>query len=173
MNLRPSTALAAVVAIGLTLAGCGASPSTPPPVNPSTADQPAVTPSSSTTTTGPGQAPATTAGALHSSGAVSLRVTTPQSGQTVALPAPITYAVTGIVIDQSTHFSLRVQMGDPVSYTLALPITQPDGTVELPLNKTLPGHRTLTITLVNGDSIPVGGPQASVTLQDVTITGPR
>ena len=65
------------------------------------------------------------------------------------------------------------RIGQPVSYTLDLPITGPSGTVDLPMDKNLPGDRTLTFSLTRGDNFAVTGPQGSVILQDVTITGLR
>jgi hypothetical protein len=96
-----------------------------------------------------------------------------RSGQTITLPATIGYAITGLRFNGPARYRLHVQLGDPGSHSLDLPINGPIGTVELPRDKMLPGKRDLTISLTRTGVTSAQLSQRVARLNDVTIYGPK
>ena len=102
-----------------------------------------------------------------------VHITTLRSGQTISLPATIGYTISGLRFNATAGYRLHVQVDDPGSYSLDLPISGSAGTVELPRDKMLPGTRDLIISLTRTDVTPARPAQRAAHLNDVTIYGPK
>lgn len=102
-----------------------------------------------------------------------VHITTLRSGQTISLPATIGYAISGLRFNTTARYRLHVQVGNPGSHSLDLPISGPTGTVELPRDKMLPGKRDLIISLTRTGVTPTRPAQRVAHLNDVTIYGPK
>jgi hypothetical protein len=154
-------AIGVLVAVCLLAAGCTATHngSGPPPAAPGA---PAAN--------GPGGPDsAAPAGSVEpappaASAANALRITSPHSGDTLALPAAVQYELGAV----PTNPAIRVYSGSsPTGGYRDFNVTGAHGTITLPDDKTLAGHRTLTFCLA-GDGRLIEN--TCVTL-DLTLTG--
>lgn len=97
-----------------------------------------------------------------------LRILSPQAGDTVTAPVPVSYAVTGY----QAGLALAAFPGDTSGYRADLPLAAASGTVLLD-DKAFSGKRTLTFALEGSDHTLVPGSSARVSLADVVIEGGR
>ena len=106
-------------------------------------------------------------------GVPTLRMTSPKDGDTITLPAPITYSVSAFAVGRAPlgHIEASASGGKPIEIT----VTAPSGTATLPDVKSafLPGLRDLTFALTTADGVRLPNPQATTTLRGVTIVGRR
>lgn len=134
-----------LVAVCLLAAGCTTNGSSP---SPSPSNGP-IRPDSTTPTR-----PATAA----------LRITSPRSGEALALPATVRYEIDAAPANPVIRmYSGTSPVGDHRDFT----VTGPRGSITLPDDKTLAGHRTLTFCLVAGEGLIEGTCQTLV----LTLTG--
>ncbi len=105
-------------------------------------------------------------------GVPSLEIVSPKSGDTIALPAQVTYRVTNFGVGSAPLGHLEVWVaGVPTSVEVAL--TAASGTATIPDVKSafLPGHRELNFSLATADRSLVPNAEARVTVSGVTIAG--
>lgn len=170
----PAVLLAAACCAGaIALAGCtssGPAASTTSAGPPASAAQPTgAAQGTPPVTSEPGHEPGSASGNPAGVPLVgTLRITTPQPGQTITLPATIGYQVTGLTVDARAGYQLSVQAG---THTVELPISAATGTVRLPIDKLLAGTRDLTFRLI-GPGL-AAAPESVVVVRNVLITGPK
>lgn len=170
---------AAVVSPSATAPGAPGYDTVEAPTNPPGAvASPSSAPGSATAAPAPGS-PSPTAAASRSpapasstttpSSAVQLRVLSPAAGGRVALPAPVSYEVSGVDVS-SGRWTLRVEV-DLVSAhpTFDFVITSNAGSVTIGEDNMFSGVRDLVVSLVDGS----GNVRASVRVARVTLEGGR
>jgi hypothetical protein len=97
-----------------------------------------------------------------------LEILDPQPGETIKLPAEISYQVAGIELPQGARVRIIVENLP----TFDIPILAESGTFVLPDDKAafLPGFRDITFELISADGTRLAPP---VTVEDLTIEGRR
>jgi hypothetical protein len=103
-----------------------------------------------------------------------LKIDSPRPGETITLPAQISYRVSGFPVgSEGVHLEVYVADRDGRHVELALP--EPSGRVTLPDVKDayLVGKHDLTFRLVTAKGIPLPNPEATVLVRDLTIFGRR
>jgi hypothetical protein len=99
-----------------------------------------------------------------------LQILSPEPGQTVKLPMTVRYAITGL--DQVSLSRCRIRLEVSPSLAQDFAVEGATGTLQVPTDKFVPGHRNLRFTVVQ-DGQPFAGPDATVAVPDVTIIGPK
>jgi hypothetical protein len=104
-----------------------------------------------------------------------LKIASPKPGQTITLPAEISYSISGVVVRQESGPQLEVFIAGGEGSHVKLALSSTSGTVTLPDVKDafLVGHRDLTFRLLNADGVPLPNPEATVVVRDLTIQGRR
>jgi hypothetical protein len=100
-----------------------------------------------------------------------LRILAPKPGDVIAAPWAIQYAVSDFAAGPSQG-SIRLTLGDGGAFALNLSLSGPSGVVYLS-DLRVSGLRTLVFTLMNASQQPLGNPEATVTVPNVTLTGLR
>jgi hypothetical protein len=107
-----------------------------------------------------------------------LKIASPKPGQTITLPAAISYSISGVVVRPGSRPQIEVFIAGPAGGEgrhVKLALLSTSGTVTLPDIKEafLVGHHDLTFRLLNADSVPFPNPEATVVVRDLTIEGRR
>jgi hypothetical protein len=107
-----------------------------------------------------------------------LEIASPTPGQTITLPAAISYSISGVVVRLGSRPQLEVFIAGPAGGEgrhVKLALLSTSGTVTLPDVKEafLVGHRDLTFRLLNAAGVPFPNPKATVVVRDLLIKGRR
>jgi hypothetical protein len=104
-----------------------------------------------------------------------LTITSPKAGQTVHLPAEVSYSTGSIEVRQESGMQLEVYVADRDGTHVRIPLSESSGTVTLRDVKSayLVGHRDLTFRLLDADGVPLPNPEATVVVRDLTIQGTK
>lgn len=98
-----------------------------------------------------------------------LRILSPKSGDVVAAPVPVQYAVSNFDVGPGRG-ALQLTLGDGGPFGVSLGLEGPSGVVYLDDNR-LSGNRTLVFTLITADARPLTNPEATVRIANVTLEG--
>jgi hypothetical protein len=107
-------------------------------------------------------------------GAPTLEITAPQDGDTITLPAQISYRISNFKIGDAPLGHIEVSAAG-IPSSVEIDVSAQSGTATLPDVKSafLPGRRDLTFVLATADRVPLPNAEARVTVHDVTIEGRR
>jgi hypothetical protein len=103
-----------------------------------------------------------------------LEIASPKPGQTLVLPAEISYSVSNFTVGvEGGHLETFVAGLD--GKHVELPLSEQSGTVTLPDAKDayLVGRHSLTFRLVSAQGVPLPNPEATVVVRELTIEGKR
>jgi len=103
-----------------------------------------------------------------------LEIVSPKAGETLELPAKISYRLSGLAVEQTLAF-LAVYVAGFDGRRVEIPISSAEGEVVLPDAKDafLVGHRDLTFQLATVNRVLVPNPEAIVVVRNLTIEGRR
>jgi hypothetical protein len=101
-----------------------------------------------------------------------LQILSPKDGDTLSLPAPVSYSVHGFLLGESQGRILAFVRGYSGIPRLDLRLSGP-GLAYLPQNPLLTGHRDVTFALAQPDGVILPNPEAQVTVHDLTLQGGR
>jgi hypothetical protein len=104
-----------------------------------------------------------------------LAITSPKPGQTITLPAEISYSIHAVVVRQESGPQLEIFVAGGGGRHVNLALSQTRGTVTLRDVKEafLVGHHNLAFRLLSVGGVPFPNPEATAVVRDLTIQGRR
>lgn len=104
-----------------------------------------------------------------------LEITSPRDGDSLALPAQVTFRVRAFRVGRSPLGSITAAAAGSAARPVRLELGAQEGTGTLPDDKSafLPGRRDLIFRLTSADGVPISNPEAAFTVHDLTIVGRR
>jgi hypothetical protein len=102
-----------------------------------------------------------------------LQIVAPGPGTSVSSPFPVRYRTECLGgHGRVAYLGVSFRESEP-GFSIELPLEGGAGTVEVPAHKLVSGLRDVRFTLIGDDHEPLTNPEASVTVEDLTIEGGR